>query len=114
MMMGIGYETLLPLCQGRGNSVVLFMFQSCPPVDLDTAMHELSPILAWFFPLLSPSFLSPSQAFPKQHTPRKSQAPKSLPQAVISRQTKLRKLCNQTSLFEGLGVVCVFLNDTEI
>lgn len=119
MIMDTGYKTLSPLCQGRGNFVVLFMFQRPPSVDLRKRPCMTSHTLAWFFPLLNPALLSPSQAFPKG--PRKSHAPKSLSQAIISGQPKLRKLCNKILLLESLRVVAFFfffpgslLNDTEI
>lgn len=74
-----GYEML----KGRDNSSVGFMTQRPLPVDQAKAVHDLSPIFAWFCLLLYPDLLSPS-LFLKSTPPEKAHVLKSLSQSVIS------------------------------
>ena len=88
-----GYEMLTLFRQGRDNSSVGFMTQRPLPVNQAKAVHDLSPIFAWFYLLLYPDLLSPS-LFLKSIPAEKSHVLKSLYQAVISWWPKLRKQCN--------------------
>lgn len=103
MMTGTGYETLLPLCQGRGNSVVLFMFQSPPSMDLDKAMHALVPLLlgSFLFSILLCSF--PHKLFLNNIPPENHMYAHPCLKLSFSGSPN-RKLCNQISLFVSLSL----------